>query len=148
MKPLQVTRSVIIARPIRDVFDFVADARNDPDWCAKVVSTVQSDGDGAGPGAVYAVVHKPMPGRPARTMTMTCAGWQPPSAIEWHEGGGSERMRVTYTLEELADGTRFTQTSVAEFAGPAVLAAIMRRGLGRDIARQLRGLKRRLENRR
>jgi len=139
---VQVTRSIVVDRPIEDVFDFLGDARNDPRWCPKVLSSEQVDGDGAGPGARYAVLHRPIPLLPARAMTMSCESWQPPRVIEWLEEDGSDSLEVTYTLQEVGASTRVTQRSVATLSTPRLLAPIMRYGLGRDIARQLRSLQR------
>ena len=140
MALVQVTRSIVTARPREEVFAFVADARNDPLWCPKVISTDVGDADGS-----YAVLHKPIPGRPAREMTMTRKSQEPPARIEWYEDEGSDWVEVTYTLEDAGGSTRFTQRSVASFSTPRVLDPIMRSGLGRDIAKQLKRLKATLE---
>ena len=127
------------------VFDFVADARNDPHWCPKVLSTDQAEGDRPAPGARYAVVHKPLPGRPPRQMTMVCRGFERPERIEWHEDDGKDSFTVVYTLQDLGGSTRFTQRSIATLSTPRLLAPLMRHGIGRDIAHQLKRLKQRLE---
>jgi uncharacterized protein YndB with AHSA1/START domain len=143
---MEITRSIVIDRAPEIVFDFVADARNDPQWCPKVISTDQADGNGPGPDARYAVVHKPIPGRPSRQMAMTCRAVERPSRIEWHEDDGKDSFHVTYTLEDVGGSTRFTQTSVATLSTPALLAPIMRHGIGRDIGHQLKRLKAHLES--
>jgi uncharacterized protein YndB with AHSA1/START domain len=142
---MEIVRSLIIGRPIEELFDYLSDARNDPEWCPKVLSSDQVEGDGPGLGATYAVVHKPIPGRSARTMRMTCQDWQRPRRLEWYEEDGRDSVRVTYTLDDLGGSTRLTQTSIAALSTPCVLAPIMRRGIGHDIARQLSSLKKRLE---
>jgi len=35
---VEVSLSVVIARPGEDVFAYVAHARNDPEWCPKLLS--------------------------------------------------------------------------------------------------------------
>ena len=87
---MEITRSIVIDRPREEVFAYVADARNDPHWCPKVVSTELAD------SGRYAVVHKPIPGRPAREMTMTCRSQEPPARIEWYEDDGSDTFQVTH----------------------------------------------------
>lgn len=42
-----------IAVPVETLFDFVADTRNDPQWCPLIESSDQIAGDGPAPGAVY-----------------------------------------------------------------------------------------------
>jgi hypothetical protein len=63
---VEIVREISIARYADEVFAFVADARNDPRWCPKVRSVALMSGDGPGAGARYAVVHKPVPGKPER----------------------------------------------------------------------------------
>ena len=142
---VKITRRIVIDRPREDVFAFVADPRNDPKWCPKVVSTELATEDTAS-GARYAVVHKPIPGRPTREMTMTCRSIEPPSRIEWHEDDGHDTVDVTYTLEDQGGSTGFTQCSIATLSSPRLLAPIMRHGIGRDIEQQLKRLKRTLED--
>src|SRR6516225_140111 len=67
---MEVARSIEIFRPIDEVFALVADARNDPKWCPKVISAVQLVGNGPGRGARYEVVHRPLPMRPPSKMTV------------------------------------------------------------------------------
>jgi hypothetical protein len=140
---MEVTRAISIRRPLDDVFAFVADARNDVRWCPKVRSV---EGDDPGPGARYAVVHKPVPGKPPREMEMSCVGWEPPRRIEWLEDDGTDVFRVTYSLEEVPDGTCLTQTSDFDLGAPRLLHPLYRVGIGRDVARQLRELKKLLES--
>jgi len=143
--PMEIVRTVVVERTPTDVFDFVADACNDPLWCPKVISTRRRAGSGPGAGAVYDVVHKPVPGRPSRAMAMTCRSLMWPSQVEWHEDDGKDSVVVTYTLEDLDPSTRFTQRSLATLSTPGFLAPIMRHGIGRDIQHQLRRLKAVLE---
>ena len=144
---MEIVRSIEIDRRVDDVFDYVADARNDPDWCSKVISTDLPPGANPGVGARYAVVHKPLPGRPSRQMTMECRGMQRPDRIEWHEDDGADSFLVVYTLEDLSGTTLFTQRSVATLSSPRLLRPLMRHGIGRDIAAQLKRLKANLEGR-
>ena len=140
---MEITRAIEIRRPLDDVFTFVADARNDVRWCPKVKSV--SGGD-PGLGARYAVVHKPVPGKPAREMEMTCVGWEPPRRISWLQEDGTDVFRVTYSLAGLpGDGTRLEQTSDFDLGAPRLLRPLYRWGIGRDVARQLRELKALLE---
>jgi len=143
---VKIVRKVEIDRPVEAVFDFVADARNDTRWCPKVKSV--SLESGAGGDARYAVVHKPVPGQAERQMEMTCVGWERPHRLEWREDDGTDVFLVSYELEPLSEGrTRLTQTSDAEVGAPKLLRPIYRAGIGRDIAGQLRRLKKLLEGR-
>jgi uncharacterized membrane protein len=142
---LEIARSIEIARPADEVFAFVADARNDPRWCPKIVSVEQVEGDGPGPGARYAVVHRPIPLRPARRMDHACTGWSPPHRIAWREDDGTDVIEVTYELEDLGGATRLTQRDDARVGAPRLLHPLLKAGIGHDVGRQLKALKRLLE---
>jgi uncharacterized protein YndB with AHSA1/START domain len=144
-RAVEVERSVLIARPVADVFAFVAQPANDPQWCPKLVSVEQLEGDGPGPGGRWRVVHRPVPVRPARTMDYRCLAWEPPHRIEWREDDGTDVLTVTYTLAEEAGGTRLTQRDDAQLGAPRILHPLMRIGIGHDLAGQLRRLKRLLD---
>jgi hypothetical protein len=143
---VRIEREIEIRRPIEQVFDFVAEPRNDPRWCRKVMSVDQVEGSGPGPGSRYAVVHRPVPGRPPRDLDLTLLDWEQPSRIEWREDDGTDVFLVEYSLEAIANGTRLRQRSDAELGAGRLLRPIFRIGIGRDIAGQLRALKRILES--
>ena len=141
---MNIVRQVEIERPIDAVFEFVADARNDPRWCPKVRSVELVSGERG--GALYAVVHKPVPGKPERQMKMSCVASVPPRRVEWREDDGTHVFDVTYSLEDLGGGrTRLTQESEARLGAAWLMRPIYRIGIGRDVARQLKELKKLLE---
>jgi hypothetical protein len=142
---MQIVRAVVIDRHIEDVFAYVADPLNDPRWCAKVLSVEQIEGKGPGPGARYEVLHRPLPLRPPRRMTYTCVAWEPPVRIQWHEDDGADVLDVTYELEAVWTATRLTQRDEGRLGAPRILQPLVRVGVGRDVAQQLRALKRVLE---
>ena len=78
-------------------------------------------------------------------MNYVCLGWEPPNRIDWREDDSTDVLHVTYMLDDLGQSTRMTQRSRAELAAPRVLHPLMRLGIGHDIARQLKTLKRILE---
>jgi len=140
-----IEKSTLIARPVEAVFDFVADPRNDPLWCPKVKSVEPAGEANEGPGARFVVVHRPVPFLPARRMDYTLRDWDPPRRIEWREDDGHDLIAVTYTLEPVEGGTRFTQRDDAQLSAPRPLHPLMRIGIGADVAGQLRRLRRHLE---
>jgi uncharacterized protein YndB with AHSA1/START domain len=144
---VRIEREIRIARPVQEVFDYVAEPRNDPRWCRKVISVEQIAGTGPGPGSRYAVVHRPVPGRAPRKLDHSCLAWERPRRIEWREDDGTDAFLVEYSLEATPDGTRFRQRSDAELGAGRLLRPLFRIGIGRDIAAQLRTLKRVLEAR-
>jgi uncharacterized protein YndB with AHSA1/START domain len=145
---MRIVRTVVIDRPVEDVFAYVADPLNDPAWCAKVLSVEQVEGDRPGPGARYDVLHRPIPLRPARRMAYTCVESDPPVRIAWREEDGDDVIDITYELEPAGTSTRLTQRDGARLSAPRILHPLLRRGIGRDVEHQLRALKRLLELRR
>jgi uncharacterized membrane protein len=137
---VEIVRSIEISKPVDAVFAFLADPRNDTRWCPKVRSVELVD-DGR-----YAVVHKPVPGKPERQLEMTLVASEPPRRIEWREDDGTDVFEVTYELEDLGGRTRFTQRSVAELGAPRLMRPIYKAGIERDMARQLKELKTLLED--
>jgi hypothetical protein len=144
---MELVRDVVIDRHIEEVFDFVADPLNDPEWCPKVLRVEQVEGDGPGPGARYDVLHRPIPLRPPRRLVHTCVAWEPPVRIAWHEDDGTDVFDVTYALGSVWTSTRLTQHDAIRLGAPRPLHPLLRAGIGRDVARQLRTLKRVLERR-
>jgi uncharacterized protein YndB with AHSA1/START domain len=142
---MELSRSIVIARRVEEVFAFVADPRHDPQWCKKVKSVDQVAGAGPGEGARYRVVHRPVPFRPERSMDYTCVSLDPPRRLEWRENDGVDVITVIYELETVDDGTRLTQHDRAELGAPRFFHPFMRIGIGHDVGSQLKALKRLLE---
>src|SRR5213593_1188172 len=111
---MRIERAIGVNRPIEEVFDYVAEPRNDSGWCRKVLSVEQVEGTGPGPGSRYVVLHRPVPGRPARNLDHSCLAWEPPHRIEWRADDGTDVFLVEYSLEATPEGTRFRQRSDAE----------------------------------
>ena len=136
-----VERSVVIARPRDEVFAFVADPVNDPQWCPKVRSVEPVTGE----EGRWRVVHKPVPGKPERELDHRRVAAEPPARLAWREDDGTDVFDVLYTLEAVGEGTRMTQRSEFTLGAPRLLHPLYKAGIGRDVARQLKLLKRRLE---
>jgi uncharacterized protein YndB with AHSA1/START domain len=147
MPAMQIVRSVVIDCHIEDVFRYVADPSNDPVWCAKVLAVEQTEGEGPGAGARCDVLHRRLAFRPARRMAYTCREYEPPERIAWREDDGETVIHVAYELEPVWTSTRLTQRDEARLGAPRPLRRLVRAGIGRDVARQLRTLKHVLERR-
>lgn len=143
---LIVERSIVIDRPVADVFAFVRDPLNDRSWCPKVRDVRQVEGDGPAPGARYEVIHRPVPVLPPRTMRHTLVSWIPDRELRWHEDDGHDQIDVRYTLRDVSGGMQFTQTDHVTSGAPRLLQPAIRVGIGHDVAGQLKRLKRHLES--
>jgi hypothetical protein len=142
---VRIVRSVVIDCHIEDVFGYVADPLNDPAWRPAVLMVDQVGGDGPGPGARYQVLHRPRRSRAGRPTTLTCVDWRPPARIAWRWEADGDVVEVSYALEPVWTSTRFTQRH--ELGAARVLGPAVRLARGRDMERQLRALRLRLERR-
>ena len=142
---MRIAADVVIDVHIDEVFEFVANPLNDTRWCAKVVYVEQVEGDEPGPGAEYAVVHRPIPLRPPRRMRYVCVDWDPPNRIAWHEDDGHDVIDVRYELGPVWTSTRLTQTDTAQLGAPRLVKPLVKAAIRRDMTRQLRSLRRLLE---
>jgi hypothetical protein len=137
---MRVEERIEIARQRADVFDFVADHRNDPRWCRKV-KAVEPVRDGA-----WRIWHKPIPLRPAALLETTHLRMNRPSYLAMREEDDVSVFDVEYRLDETASGTVLIQVSQFKWKKlPRLLQRVLALGVRRDVAGQLRDLKRCLE---
>jgi uncharacterized protein YndB with AHSA1/START domain len=105
---MEIEKTIVIARPVKEVWAFVAEARNDPRWCKKVESVDQVAGDGPGPDARYRVIHRPIRLKKPKELAVTVEEYSPPSRLRLREEDDDGVFNVTYELEPVAEGTRIT----------------------------------------
>jgi len=144
---VRVERDVEIDRPIEQVFDYVADARNDPRWCPKVLSCDQIEGDGPGAAARYRARHRPSRLKPGAELEIQVTAYERPRRLRWREEDEDGVFDVTYELEPTAEGTRFTQRSEIDWKLSRLLRPMAARMVPRHVDEQLSELKRVLESR-
>jgi len=142
---MEIERSVVIARPIQEVWDCIADARNDPHWCEKVEEVHQEIGDGPGPDTRYRVIHRPVRLKKPKALAVTVEEYTPPSRLRLREEDDDGVFNVIYELEPAEEGTRLTQHDRIEWKIPRFQRPIARRMVTRDLENQFAALKRRLE---
>lgn len=143
---MEIERSTVIARPPEELWGYVADPRNDPQWCQRVESVEQVTGEEPGRGAGYRVVHRPVPFRGPVQMTVTIEEYAPPRRLRFREEDEEAAFEVSYELEPIAAGTRLTQRDRIEWRKlPSLGRPIARWFVGRTVQRQLSTLKRLLE---
>jgi uncharacterized protein YndB with AHSA1/START domain len=137
---VRIEEHVEIGRPPAAVWAVVADPARDPEWCPKVRSV-----EAVGPGR-WRVVHKPVPLRPPVTLELEHSAAAAPDRLVMREEDEAAVFDVEYRLEPVGGGTRFTQSSEVRWKRlPRVLHGTFRRGVRRDVRRQLRELRRLLD---
>jgi uncharacterized protein YndB with AHSA1/START domain len=140
---MRVERQISIARPPAEVFDYVADVRNDPTWHTDVLE-VRSSTDVVGLGTVFDVRVKPSMG--VSEGTMTVSRFEPGRLAEFHGQMGKMAPTVTNICE--SDGQGTTVTRRVELYPPGVmrlLTPLISAKIGKDNDRFLANLKRVLE---
>ena len=143
---MAVKREIEIARPIEEVFAFLADARNDPRWCPTVLSCEQLEGEGPAAGARYLARHKPTPFHRVMDRSIEVVGYRPPDRIEWRQEDGNGVFHIVYGLDATPRGTRFTQADEIAWKVPRAVGRIAEHVfVRRHIDQQMRGLRRLLE---
>jgi uncharacterized protein YndB with AHSA1/START domain len=115
--------TVVIDRPIAEVFAFLADGENDPKFSPRVLEIAKTTDGPPAVGTVYASTVKDAGIKTKRVFKLT--EFQPPTRIRWAE---TSKNLVTareggYDLEPDGSGTRVTIYNVLEGHGPGKLIA-------------------------
>jgi uncharacterized protein YndB with AHSA1/START domain len=144
---MRVENQVEIERSPEEVFAFVSDPTNDPEWCSRVISIEQTAGEGPGPEARYTCKHRPTPMR-TLTREITVDEWQPPGRIRWRQEDDNGVFSIAYTIEPAAGGgTRITQSDDIDWKIPRIAHPFAKRTVQRHMRQQMSDLKRVLESR-
>jgi uncharacterized protein YndB with AHSA1/START domain len=137
------SHSVIIRRPVDDVFAFVADGEKCPQWRSGVLDIQRVSGEGV--GTRYAQgVKGPMGRRIAADYTITV--FEPDRRIEFQTVTGPARPHGRYDFEAADGGTRLTFSLDAELTGlrKLILGGPVQKTMDAEV-RTLDNLKRVLE---
>jgi carbon monoxide dehydrogenase subunit G len=115
--------TVVIDRPIEEVFAFLADGENDPKFSPRVLEIAKTTDGPPGVGTVYASTVKDAGMKTKREFRLTA--FDEPTRIRWAE---VSKNLVTapeggYDLAREGDGTRLTVFNVLEGHGPGKLIA-------------------------
>ena len=115
--------TVVIDRPIEDVFAFLADGENDPKFSPRVLEIAKTSDGPPGVGTVYASTVKDAGMKTKREFKLT--EFEPFTRIRWAE---LSKNLVTapeggYDLAREGIGTRVTIYNVLEGHGPGKLIA-------------------------
>jgi uncharacterized protein YndB with AHSA1/START domain len=115
--------TVVIDRPIEEVFAFLADGENDPKFSPRVLEIAKTTDGPPGVGTVFASTVKDAGVKTKREFKLT--EFQPPTRIRWAETSKNLVMAAEggYDLAQEDSGTRVTLYNVLEG-----------RGLGKAIA--------------
>jgi uncharacterized protein YndB with AHSA1/START domain len=139
---MRIEKTVGISRPPEEVWTFIADVRNDPQWCDKVDSVDQIAGEGPGRDARYRMLHRPVRLRKAKELAVTVEGYEPPRRLRLREEDDDAIFEVIYRLAGTDEGTELTQIDEIDWKIPFPGPQLGRVMVSRDIQRQFAALKR------
>jgi uncharacterized protein YndB with AHSA1/START domain len=132
----EFTTSVRVARPVDEVFAYVADPRNFPDWNSAVQS-VAGPRDAPGAGMRY-VMRRQLPGGGA-TNELEIVAHDPPGTFAIRTTSGPTPFAYRYRFEPVDGGTRITLEAEVELTGLAAIsgplaARVVKRGVDANFA--------------
>lgn len=129
---MRVTAKTRIARPPEDVFDTLADLRNDAKWNSRVSRAELRSPEPIGPGSRFAVVNGGTP------YDVTITSYDRPSRLVF-EASGKPDLTIACTLTPTGEGTElesdfdFRPKGVLKVVFP-LLAPVIRRDVPRQYA--------------
>jgi uncharacterized protein YndB with AHSA1/START domain len=115
--------SVVIDRPIDEVFAFLADGENDPKFSPRVLEIAKTTDGPTGVGTIYASTVKDAGLKTKREFKLV--EFEPPTRIRWEELSKNviTASEGGYDLAPEGGGTRVTIHNVLEGHGPGKLIA-------------------------
>jgi uncharacterized protein YndB with AHSA1/START domain len=113
-------KSIVIRRPIEEVFDYVSDQRNTPQWQSGLVEVRRTTEGPLGVGTKHTFVRNFM-GRKMEASNEYVA-YEPNKLITFKTTSGPVRLEASYLFEPTAEGTKVTGRIEMEAAGVAQAA--------------------------
>jgi carbon monoxide dehydrogenase subunit G len=112
--------TVIIRRPVEEVFAFLADFENVPKWNDAIVETTKTSPGPVGVRTTYRQTRS-VPTRSEERFEVTV--FEPPRRLEVQGQIGPFRARISYLLEPTGSGTRLRNAVDLGSSGPLPLVA-------------------------
>lgn len=132
---MRVTATTQIARPPEDVFDMLADVRNDTKWNSRVSSVELLSAEPIGLGSRFAMVNG------GSKYDATITGYERPSRLEF-EASGKPDLTIVYTLTPSGEGTELASEFDFRPKGALkVLLPLLGPVIRRDVPKQYASLK-------
>jgi uncharacterized protein YndB with AHSA1/START domain len=141
---MEASASILIEKPAADVFEFLADVANMPQWVSGVL-TARFESGAAAPGATFRVAYHRDWRREDVELKVT--KYEPPRSIAMETVRGPFTFEGHFELEEDAGATRLTNyveagaDSLASQIAMTVFGSLLRRGMARRLQRELESLR-------
>ncbi len=142
----RIHETVVIARPVNEVFAFVASAKDWPSWHSTMLEAEQTSPGKVSVGATFRGVNREMGMR----MPWTSKATEYEPNQRWGETitSGSTLIQESLTFEPLGAGTMFRQEYDVQVGGALrLLAPMVTAGMRREMKGNLAKLKTILEGR-
>lgn len=142
---IEVESSIVIDRPVDEVFAFVADQTNAPRWQHGLVEVRRTTEGPIGVGTRHTAVRQFM----GRTMELTneYVGFERNERVTFEADSGSMRVKVSYLTEAVPEGTHLTCRMLAEPRGPMrLMQPLVARSMKKEFVTDDRVLKELLES--
>ena len=141
---MRLQHEVEIGAAIDTVFDFVADPRNDPQWCPRVEWCRQVTGTRLEVGARFEAYEHPSLRR-AQGRVIEIVALDPPNLAVTRQVDEQGEFTIEYRLQGDESGTRLEQRDRVSWTLPRLIVPLAERIVSRHIRHQLEGLRRLLE---
>ena len=99
--------SIVIDRPVEDVFAYVADVTNDPSWHTDILEARKTTDGPVGMGAVWHTRFKPAMG--ISEADIEVVSFEPNRVLAMKGEVGPMHPTLTYRFEPADGGTKFTR---------------------------------------
>lgn len=123
--------TLVINRPVEQVFSFVTRFENRPTWCQGTLESGQTSSSDIGIGATFHEVFELFLGRKGEADYQVIE-YVPNKRLVFVSTSGPMQTKETLTFETSGDGTRITQTTDAEFRRFKVIEPLFK-GMGQRI---------------
>jgi uncharacterized protein YndB with AHSA1/START domain len=142
---IDVTVSTVVNRPVAEVFAFVAEMENEPQWHTDILVAERTTDGAVGQGTRYRVQFKPQPMSPTEG-AVEIVDFQPDRRIVSRSDMGSMKPTMTHEFEKVTAGTRVTRRIEIQTSGALTLMSpMMRVMVRRSNVKFIENLKRLLE---
>src|SRR5262249_13770409 len=141
---IKIERTVVIQRPIDEVFRFVHDPRNDATWQTTLIEATQLEEGPLGVGATIRERRRFLGVQ--LEMTRQITEYEPPTRSAFKMVAGGAPLSGVYRFEDIGGATRLTTTEEVEAKGFFKMAEpIFASMVGRELDASLGHLKELLE---
>ena len=142
----ELRNSIVINRPVEDVFSYMTDAENLPHWMSELVAAEQTSEGPVGVGTEISAVANVL-GRRIET-TQEVLKYRPNTKFAIKSASGPAENEDEFTFEPVAGGTKVTRVTKAEVVGFFRMAEpLVTRMLNRQFQTNFANLKDLLEDR-